>query len=132
MFIVHFKSQMSQCFRHLLLYQQELFQCLENDQTLPKTDIHGREQGKRAQLTWHQIFFSLSANLFLADTLPIYGDNLQLTIDNRQNPTKIQNHSLLQPGLVTHVLPCVYTGFLRIDGLKSPFVSMHSYELFYL
>ena len=114
----------------LLLYQQELFQCLENDQTLPKTDIYGRPKGREPN--WLGIKSSSpSLQIYSWLTLsPFVGR--QLTIDNRQNPTKIQNHSLLQPGLVTHVLPCVYTGFLRIDGLKSPFVSMHSYELFYL
>ena len=119
LFIVHLNSQLLFCFIWraswavlsacwlLLLYQQELFQCLENDQTLPKTDIHGRAQGERAQLTWHQIFFSLSAILFLADTLHIHRetiDNWQSTKPNKDRDTLYCSQSLI-PGLVTHVLP---------------------------
>ena len=121
LFIVHLNSQLLFCFIWraswavlsacclLLLYQQELFQYLENDQTLPKTDIHGRAQGERAQLTWHQIFFSLSAILFLADTLPIHRetiDNWQSTKPNKDPDTLYCSQSLI-PGLVTHVLPCI-------------------------
>ena len=55
-------------------------------------------QGERAQLTWHQIFFSVSANLFLADTLPIRRetiDNWQSTIDKTQQRSRLTRYCSL-------------------------------------
>ena len=80
---VSFEKPAEQCFRHAgysSSINKSSFNVLKMTR-LRQTDIHGRAQGERAQLTWHQIFFSVSANLFLADTLPIRRE----TIDNWQS-----------------------------------------------